>query len=339
MGQMAKGSKTKRERLFSLYSKNLSFYKPEYADHFLCPVCKCLFAHEDLNKLSLAHIIPESIGGRQLTLACSKCDNRIGHDFDIHLSREMLILSQQRRKEGIYGRLRVNGGKKYGIMFKGQLLNAGHCDMHIRPPHDVPPDIWKTRMDELTDINPKNVKISLNLFNPPRRNVSYIYSAFLLMFSKLGYEYVLSPNVDPIRQVLMGDYLSSKVYQLILDLQKPLAQWPIPSIYMLTQPAETRSFLICFPSANKGRMRCVFMPGFDISGAKGYENLSNIIGSQLTLDSKLEGFSLWNSIPDISSILFKDYGHFIWNGLIKKVDHPSTREVANKNFKLAWDVA
>jgi len=176
----ARDGKTRREWLFSIFSKNLSIYMPEYEDHFLCPVCKNLFARNDLKKLSLAHIIPESLGGRQTTLACSRCDNRIGHDFDWHRSKEKEILKQKKENRGIYTKLKLNNGSdRYEIIFNGHLSKNGHLDMHIRPPKNVPPDIWIKRMDELTE-NKNNINIKLNLFNLERRNISYIYSLYLL---------------------------------------------------------------------------------------------------------------------------------------------------------------
>jgi len=293
-----------------------------------------LFSRDDLKNISLAHIIPKSMGGRLMTLACSKCDNRIGHDYDRHLSQEKEVL-RQIKKKGLYCKLNY-GSEKYGIIFEGHLSNNGHLDIHIKPPDNVPSNIWTTRMDGLCDAKNGHFQINIDLFNPERRNLSYIYSSFLFMFSKLGYEYIFSPNVDSIRQVLMGDYSSLKNHQLVIDLPKPSEQVPIPSIYMLINPAETRTFCISLPSTKTGRFRCVFLPGFGETGENGYLNLLNLIGTQSILNAQLEGFSLWNCIPDIDDVRFKDYGKFIWSALIQKADHPETKEISSQCFKINW---
>ena len=191
-------------------------------------------------------------------------------------------------------------------------------------------------MDEIAYSKNRRFQIKINLFSPERRNISYIYSSFLLMFSKLGYEYIFSPNVDPIRQVLMGNYSSSKNHQLVIDLPKPSYQVPIPSIYMLINPMETRTFCISLPSTRAGRIRCVFLPGFGKTGENGYRNLLDLIGTQSILEAQFVGFSLWNCIPDMDDIRFKDYGEFIWDALIKKADHPETKEISSLCFKLDW---
>lgn len=324
----------KKERLFSVYSKNLSFYKPEFTDHFLCPVCMSLFSRDDLKDITLAHIIPKSMGGKLTTLACSECDTRIGGDYDRHRSQEIKVLRQIKEK-GLYCKLNY-GSEKYGIIFEGHLSNNGHLDMHIRSPENVPSNIWTKRMDGLSDAKNEHFQINIDLFSPEKRNISYIYSSFLLMFSKLGYEYIFSPNVDSIRQVLMGDYSSLKNHRLVIDLPKPSNQVPIPSIYMLINPVETRTFCISLPSTKNGRIRCVFLPGFGESGESGYLNLLNLIGTQSILDAQLVGFSLWNCIPDIDDVRFKDYGKFIWDAFIQKADHPETKEIYNPCFKIDW---
>lgn len=313
----AKRIKNKREQLFTIYSKNLSFYKPELTSHFICPVCKNIFSRNDINKLSLAHIIPESMGGRQVTLACSQCDNRIGHDFDWHLSQEKKLVERIKDNRGIYSKLKLNdGSKSYPIIFEGHLSNNGHFDMHIRPPNNVPSSIWKKRMDELTNNN-NRVNIKIDLFNPERRNISYIYSSFLLMFSKFGYEYILSPNINIICEILIGNYKFFKNQQLVRDLPRSSAQVPIPSIYMIIRPVETRTFCIFLPSTNKEQIRCVILPGFGKTGEEGYSNLLNLIGIKSTLDVQLVGFSVWNSPRTIDKIIFKNYGISNWNALIK----------------------
>ena len=79
---------------------------PESADQFLCPVCKSIITGVDLEqdplKISIAHIIPKSMQGRLTTLACAKCDQRIGGDFDRHLSIEKRLIDQLREEKGIH---------------------------------------------------------------------------------------------------------------------------------------------------------------------------------------------------------------------------------------------
>jgi hypothetical protein len=71
---MSKGAR-ERERLFNLYSRNLSFFQSEYPDAFACPLCDSGYSREALTveppSVSLAHVIPESLGGSLKTLTCT----------------------------------------------------------------------------------------------------------------------------------------------------------------------------------------------------------------------------------------------------------------------------
>jgi len=80
------------DKLFSLYAANLKIFKPELDDKFLCPICQEIFDRCALSfehpLISIAHIIPQSIGGRLSTITCAKCNNNIGSKFDNHLKLE-----------------------------------------------------------------------------------------------------------------------------------------------------------------------------------------------------------------------------------------------------------
>src|SRR5687768_9580483 len=80
-----------RRRLFAVYSKNLEFFQPLFAGHFACPICGQLFNEKALEPplgVDLAHVYPESCGGKYATLTCSKCNNRLGTNFDHHVAME-----------------------------------------------------------------------------------------------------------------------------------------------------------------------------------------------------------------------------------------------------------
>lgn len=325
--------KAKRDSLFSLYSRNLSFYMPELANQFICPVCKSVIARGDLEqdpfKVSLAHIIPKSMGGRQVTLACAKCDQRIGGEYDWHLSQEKKQIEQLREEDGIYSKLKCGSGT-YRAMF-GFCNKSNNTVIYIKPPKHVPLPIWKERIDELVHL--KNFSVAFDTFDTQKRNISHIYSAFLLMFSKFGYEYVLSANVDPIREVFIGNYLSLKYHRLVVDLPERLVPKKIPSIFILLEPRETRTFLITLPSPKPNYAKCVFLPGFGKSGKEGYHNLVNLIGVESTLEAELELLPISSSSSHLSDIRFKGFGNIIWNDSLKKADHRETENVIDQGFK------
>src|SRR4051794_32636759 len=90
---MADPTREKREKLFNLYSTHLALYTPETVakDVFCCPLCLRSFTREALEGsdplLSLAHITPQSLGGRLCTLACTECNNTMGKGLESELNK------------------------------------------------------------------------------------------------------------------------------------------------------------------------------------------------------------------------------------------------------------
>jgi len=76
----------KRQALFIYFAKNLNLYFPSIEDTFMCPVSKDLLGREALNsdppQVALAHLVPESLGGRAVTLACRTCESSLSAAFD-----------------------------------------------------------------------------------------------------------------------------------------------------------------------------------------------------------------------------------------------------------------
>jgi hypothetical protein len=311
---------------------------PESSDQFLCPVCKNIITKVDLEqdpyKISIAHIIPKSMHGRLITLACAKCDKRIGGDFDRHLSIEKKLIDQLREEKGIHCRIKC-GSETYGAMFG--ISNKSNDEIYIKPQGNVPFPIWKERMDKLINLNIFSLNLRLNPFDPQKRNISHIYSAFLFLFSKFGYEYALSPNVDQIREVLVGNDSLQNIHKLVMDLPSSLLPTQIPSINILVNPKETRTFFITLPSPKPDKARCVFLPGFGKSGEEGYHNLVNLIGTQLKLDAEFKTFLMPNCSSYLSDIRFKGFGNWIWDALMNKADFPETTYEIGQGFRLDWN--
>jgi hypothetical protein len=338
MNAKNKGNRAKREKLFSEYSNNLSFYKPELMNQFLCPVCEKSITKADLeqdpSKVALAHVIPKSIGGRIYALACKACDNRIGCLFDKHLSDEIKSIENPIEQKGIYGSLL--GTRKHGAILIPSISKNNINYFEIRPPPNFPRQIWNKRMEEISKLEKFRVEVKFNRrFDPDKRNISHLYSAFLLMFSTFGYEYVLSPNVDPIQSMFMGNNSSQGIHKLVLDIPSAAVTTQIPSISIIREPKEIHTYLIILPSPKENRLRCVFLPGFGKSGEEGYRNLLDLIGPQLELELGLSMFHPLESYKShLKDVEFTGIGKFMWDAVIKMADNPETGAVTfGKNFK------
>ena len=336
MNAKDKGNRAKREKLFSEYSDNLSFYRPELLDRFLCPVCENSITKADLeqdsSKVALAHIIPKSIGGRLYALACKACDNRIGCLFDKNLSDEIKSIENPIEQKGIYGSLR--GARTHGAMFIPSFFK-NNIDFKVIPPPNFPQQVWNKRMEEHAKLGKVSFKVKFDRpFDPDKRNISHLYSAFLLMFSTYGYEYVLSPNVDSIQDVFMGNNFPQRIHKSVLEVPSAAVTMRIPSISIITEPKEIHAYLITLPSPRKNRVRCVFLPGFGKSGEVGYTNLLDLVGTRLELELGLSVMHPLESYKShLTDIEFKGIGKFMWDSVITMAEHPETSAVSSGNFR------
>ena len=72
-----------KRRLFDVFAANLQLYFPDIQDTFVCPLCKKCFTRESIDDaLSLAHIVPKGLGGKNCVLTCKDCNSWTGTTFD-----------------------------------------------------------------------------------------------------------------------------------------------------------------------------------------------------------------------------------------------------------------
>ena len=86
---MAGENAARRRRLFDLYVRQPGHEDLTQCRIYWCPLCRQPFEREatagDNPRLTLAHIIPESLGGSWTTLACADCNNGHGHEIEVDL--------------------------------------------------------------------------------------------------------------------------------------------------------------------------------------------------------------------------------------------------------------
>ena len=86
---MAGENAVRRGRLFDLYARQPGHEDLTQGRFFWCPLCRRPFEREatagDNPRVTLAHIIPESLGGTWATIACAECNNGHGHEIEADL--------------------------------------------------------------------------------------------------------------------------------------------------------------------------------------------------------------------------------------------------------------
>ena len=273
---MSERDKRKRRTLFSLYAGNLSLYFPHLANVFICPLCLRQFGVKALDgrdpELSIAHVFPDSLGGRRVTLACKACNSTVGHRLEAALAKERDLNEWWAGKRPL--RVRFNNSKSDAALELNFSKDRERIEVKLRAKQTDPHD-WKTIIDNPPD-NDDPLRAKLPTPDSESLVLALIHSAFMLMFSELGYEYILSENVDAIRNLLHGTPPLAQYRNIVAPLPASIRDPKLvaDSINVLIQPDEYKCFLVGVPASPDSQWtRCVLLPGFWDSGKAAYEKL------------------------------------------------------------------
>ena len=275
---MATAGEKQRDKLFSIYARNLSFYRPDAEDQFVCPICLKSFDRIALNKkdpeVIRAHVIPDlKMGERVVTLSCKTCDNHVGTTYDAH------ILNEKKFHDFETGLIEKSIDLSYSSV---------KFPCYLKPSKEGEPpsftlkaiDHHEPNFQTFTKDRPPQYHIEIETgFVPMKRDISLLHSAFLMMFYCFGYEYILSENVECVRRIINGSstFQSGSSFLLQISPDKPLPPVELPAIGILEKPKKINSFVVIVPSVeNKKYLRGIALPGF---GVKGYETYHRLLNS------------------------------------------------------------
>ena len=242
-------------KLFSYYAANLSIYRPGYKDLFMCPVCLNLFSRDDLNprppnppKISLAHAPPKSLGGKPVALSCTDCDTRIGAECDRQVKYEKDAIDDLENKRVRKATFVSAKGRRLPIELE---IDGNKVIFYNRP--GMPSEQYRKRVKQISDEYASGIppfEFSLETEGHKRELdkwlISQLYSAFLIMFRRFGYEYALNPNVEDIRRVLNDKGKAEKYKNAIITIHEKtsVGSFNPPIVGIRTTPKDQQCFFV-----------------------------------------------------------------------------------------------
>jgi hypothetical protein len=199
---MAVEKAEKRKRLFHQFAN-----QPGHADltegrYFVCPLCRIGFIPEALDTdpplLTLAHIIPESLGGTWTTLACAECNSSNGRGI------EKDLLTKSRIRDWAHGRGELDvlmgaGGRVRAVVSRDPVRN--HTDVRVRTPMASP--AVQGLQAQLQNIAGGSLEEIPFGFRASRGNYCWAgvcQSAYLLMFHYFGYDFARNRSYRYLRE-------------------------------------------------------------------------------------------------------------------------------------------
>lgn len=237
------------DSLFKTFSRNLSLYKPEYQDVFLCPLqvspkCRKLYSYENISLLNKAHTWQRSLGGKQVTLTCQECNGFIGKHLEPHASNHAKFVKLDKLPfkmsyEGVEG----SEGGKVGIS-----TEEGIPELKFEIEWSNPST--RAAVKKLHDAGtPPQMEVAiLSGFEERRVSLTYLHFAYLYLFHEYGYEWFYSDFAYAIRHQLRHpeEQTFETPYATIephLQKVRPDSAWH----FFTTQPHDLRGLQVVSP--------------------------------------------------------------------------------------------
>ena len=190
------------ERLFDDFAANLSMYYPESDGMFGCPLCLRLFPRIAIHSgdLTLEHIIPSSLGGKLLTLTCAECNSQSGSRLEAHLVQRLRIddTLAGKSKRPLNARVRIGEGE-----FGANIYLSADRDPNLRIvaiESISDPELLCLAREQFSIQSTVQDKWAAWIQAALASQVAILRMAYLLMFSYIGYGYILHQNLDQVRR-------------------------------------------------------------------------------------------------------------------------------------------
>lgn len=221
---------SKRTQLFDYYLNAFRQIYPKPTDEFLCVLCWKHWINradaESGESVSLEHVPPDSVGGVELCLTCTRCNNTFGSVAESEVKKADKIsqaFDGDTKSDGVYGKLddvpaKFSWGKETGFLFE---ILSDH------PPH-------KEQLENNVRLG-RETKFTFGMYRPQLERVGRVKSAYLAMFAKFGFSYASDIRLDAIRYQLqaprknrvdvpvMGLPQSEHAANSIVIIQKPFS--------------------------------------------------------------------------------------------------------------------
>lgn len=182
------------KKLFRIGARAAKEYLERNQSGYICPLC--LRLAEDTADLSVEHAPPLAIGGSPVCLTCKVCNNTAGSTIDA-------AAVERKEIEEIF---RKGTRKKYVQLHLDDLvvnakvsLGGGRADLQIAS-HNNPNTVAKFKLAAQRCAEKTLYIRYKNKFREQDAMVSYLKAAYLCVFAKLGYAYILRPPLEQVRE-------------------------------------------------------------------------------------------------------------------------------------------
>jgi hypothetical protein len=202
------GSSLKRDQLFEQASAALHALGLN-EEICVCPICCAAFGRDALGErvLTLEHVPPKSIGGKEIVLTCKSCNNYAGTQYDNQPKQRARFESAA--KAIMPGKTEGSGNfllELGGITVRAAMVSDGiKKSFNLSNQHNDPRTLQAFR-DYLAR-NSKGANLTVkhkSNFVPRREKISHLKTTFLTLSAKFGYSFALHYELSSVRKQLLN---------------------------------------------------------------------------------------------------------------------------------------
>ena len=268
-------AKERAHCIFAELSDGLARTTANSSNRVLCPLCLQAYPEDALHlqepELTEEHIIPESLGGKLVTLSCKSCNSTHGSKLDSYLVQ---MVRSQDSLAGL-GTLPLKG--RIGIAGNQLPAQLDVRDRTFRVGGGKPAVVDEVRnMFQEGRIESIDLNFSLG-YIPGRAYLALLRIAYLAIFRKLGYPYIFSPAAGVVREIISrSEHPPADLGNLIAELKNifPVPRDPL----QLVSLGDIGAIVVVITLlADSKRYYAVPMPDPGISADKVLETLRNAI--------------------------------------------------------------
>lgn len=246
------------------------FARPDAPDVYACPLC--IRGFSSYEHLTFEHAPTDAVGGKEVTLTCSECNRRGGHEFDVHMAKRYRVERFLAGKQEEFVRLEAGGHIVTSLMRWGQTIALVGQEKKSNPEAVA---AHRAHFDDLVDTQDVNFSFRITYpfgkFDAHREAVGWLKSAYVVASALLGHTWFMTPELEGVRkQIELPD--ETIIGPFLFRLES--ADDRVRAFRYVYHPTELRSFMV-----QMGR-RLVFLPSvFDQSDI--YERISHMQANRL----------------------------------------------------------
>jgi hypothetical protein len=230
---------------------------PSTGDYYACPCCLIAYPRAAVAAgiLTVEDVPPKVLGGRPMLLTCVKCNSGSGTNFDAHAAQKEIADSFVR---GTPTRKVPATSYIDGIPLRGTAQSTEDGISLVGVPKQNDPKVvaaYLRAMDSLVKDGGASPQFSFTVhtrFDEARARLSLIRASYLAAFAGLGWNYILRPIMQPIRDQLKNPEAQLLETYILRDADLPSST---RRLLLVDDPDELRCVAVMLGEYG------VFLPG------------------------------------------------------------------------------